>query len=156
MNPRILFTVSRKFTTWSAARAIVERLHEQDPNAILVHGDCEHGDQQVAGMWKQLGGKDDPMPADWDVCAALDERAKTLWLERGIPPCGPGHRKVSRRHGEYCPTAGLRRDVAMIETGITLCVALLATNSQTKGAIRTAQWAEASGIPTIRYPEVPA
>jgi hypothetical protein len=148
----ILATCSRSFATWSAAREILSSVYRLHPDALLRHGDCERGDQQIAGIWKGLGGKDDPMPADWPNCAVeLTEEQANANRQAGIGPCRPGHRKVSRRHGEYCPTAGLRRDVLMVQSGVDRCLAFLDPESKTKGAFKTADMAESAGIPTLRY-----
>lgn len=153
MTLTILATCSRSFTNWSAAREILAAVHSVHPDAVLRHGDCERGDRQIAGIWRGLGGKDDPIAADWDTCAAeLSEEQAIANRQAGIGPCRPGHRKVSRRHGEYCPTAGLRRDVLMVQSGVDRVLAFLDPNSRTKGAFRTADMAEAAGIPTVRYP----
>lgn len=60
-------------------------------------------------------------------------------------------REMSRRHGEYCPTAGLRRDVLMVQSGVDQVLAFLDPTSKTRGAFRTADMAEAAGIATVRY-----
>lgn len=141
MTARILATCSRSFKDWSAARTILTRVYEEAPDAVLVHGDCERGDRQIAGIWKSLGGVDDPMPAAWSECG------------QGCPP--RDHRKVRLRTGEwYCPLAGLRRDEQMVETSPARVLAFLDWKSKTKGAFRTADMAEAAGIPVIRYPAV--
>lgn len=110
----ILATCSRSFSEWSAARELLATVHTLHPDALLRHGDCERGDRQIAGIWRDLGGKDDPVPADWVHCAVeLTEEQAVANRQAGIGPCQTSHRRLSRRHGEYCPTAGLRRDVLM-------------------------------------------
>lgn len=152
MTPVFLATCSRSFREWSAARELLTAVHQLHPDALLRHGDCEQGDQQIAGIWRDLGGKDDPMPADWSACAReLSEEQAIANRQAGIGPCRPEHRRLSRRHGEYCPTAGLRRDVLMVQSGVDRVLAFLDPHSRTKGAFRTADMAEAAGIPTIRY-----
>lgn len=139
MSRRVLITCSRSFRDWSAARAILTAVHAEVPDAVLVHGDCERGDRQIAGIWKSLGGVDDPMAADWPSCGT------------GCPQ--RAHRKTRARTGEeYCPFAGLRRDEEMVETAPDRVLAFLDPESRTKGAFRTAEMAEAAGIPTVRYP----
>lgn len=154
MTVYILATCSRSFGEWSAARAILTKVRLLTPQAVLRHGDCERGDRQIAGIWRSLGGIDDPMPADWPHCAVeLTEEQETANRQAGIGPCRRSHRRVSRRHGEYCPTAGLRRDVLMVQSGIEQVLAFLDPSSKTRGAFRTAEMAEAAGIPTVRYPD---
>jgi hypothetical protein len=148
----LLATCSRSFSEWSAAREILAAVHAVHPNAVLRHGDCERGDRQIAGIWRGLGGVDDPMPADWSKCAVeLTEEQAVANRQAGIGPCLPSHRRLSRRHGEYCPTAGLRRDVLMVQSGVDRVLAFLDPHSKTRGAFRTADMAEAAGIPTVRY-----
>lgn len=148
----VLATCSRSFGEWSAARAILARVRDQDPDAVLRHGDCERGDRQIAGIWKSLGGVDDPIPADWSQCAVeLTEEQETANRQAGIGPCRVRHRKISPKHGTYCPTAGLRRDVLMVQSSVVQVLAFLDPKSKTRGAFRTADMAEAAGIPTIRY-----
>lgn len=138
MTVRVLLTCSRSFKAWSAARTLLTRVYDLDPTAVLVHGDCERGDRQAAGIWRSLGGVDDPKPAEWEKCS---------------PDCPPRtHRKIRQRTGEeYCPGAGIRRDRLMVEAGPDRCIALLDPKSKTRGAFRTAELAEDAGIPTVRY-----
>jgi hypothetical protein len=83
---------------------------------------------------------------------SLTEEQAVANRQAGIGPCRPSHRRLSRRHGEYCPTAGLRRDVLMVQSGVDRVLAFLDPNSRTKGAFRTADMAEGAGIPTVRFP----
>lgn len=135
---RILATVSRSYREWSTMRSALTTLHDQYPDAELVHGACDPGDVHAAAMWKHLGGVDKPWPADWPTCA---------------PDCRPGHRKQRRNGDWYCPTAGIRRDVDMVKSTppLTQVVAFLDPKSRTKGAIRTAKLAQDAGIPVVRY-----
>lgn len=137
MTARILATCSRSFKDWSAARVLLTRAYNADPTAVLVHGDCERGDRQIAGIWKSLGGVDDPMPADWAHCTWDCPHAT--------------HRKRRRNGDEYCPLAGIHRDKEMVETAPDRVLAFLDPKSRTRGAFRTAEMAEAAGIPTVRY-----
>lgn len=66
MNPRILVTVSRSWKEWSKIREVLEKVHGRYPDAVLVHGNAPRGDRQAAGIWKSLGGVEDPWPADWE------------------------------------------------------------------------------------------
>lgn len=63
---RIMVTCSRTWQRWSLARMALTRLRALYPDAVLVHGDCPKGDRQLAGIWRSLGGRDEPWPADWD------------------------------------------------------------------------------------------
>lgn len=65
MSPRILVTISRRWKRWSLARAVMTEIHRIYPDAVLMHGDCPDGDRTLAGIWRSLGGEDEPWPADW-------------------------------------------------------------------------------------------
>jgi hypothetical protein len=111
---------------------------EAHPDAVLVHGDAKRGDRQAAGIWKSLGGTDDPMPADWDECDPVNDVA-----------CQRRHRKRRKDGTEYCPTAGHRRNTAMVETAPALCLSFIRARSH--GATDCTEKAEGAGIPTVRY-----
>lgn len=82
---------------------------------ILRHGACpgKRSADQIASDWIKEFGKplygvdEDPMPADWDHCD---------------PGCPPGHRRIKRPGDifhpgllpDYCPSAGPRRNAAMV------------------------------------------
>lgn len=81
---------------------------------IVRHGACpgEKSADQAASDWirdcgEWLGVTEDPMPADWDNCA---------------PNCPPGHRRRKKPDDtahpgnlpDYCPSAGPRRNTAMV------------------------------------------
>lgn len=138
MTVRILVTVSRSFKELSAMRAMLTRAYELEPDAVLVHGDDARSDHKARGIWRDLGGQDEPWPADWPTCG---------------PDCPPRkHRKVRRRTGEeYCPGAGPRRSVSMVESAPDRCLAFLDPKSKTRGAFRCAQAAEDAGITVVRY-----
>lgn len=133
MTIRILVTVSRSWSAWSVMRSALETTYAKYPGAILVHGDAARGDRDAAGMWRGLGGKDEPWPADWQRCAS-DCRHK------------PAH--TSNNHN-YCPYAGFRRNTAMVESAPAMVLAFIRDNS--RGATHCAQAAEDAGIPVVRY-----
>lgn len=64
-SPRILVTVSRTWTDISTMREVLEKAYAAHPDAVLVHGDCPRGDRLAAKLWRDLGGTDEPWPADW-------------------------------------------------------------------------------------------
>lgn len=81
---------------------------------VVRHGACpgKNSADQAAADWirdcgEWLGVTEDPMPADWDHCA---------------DDCPTGHRKVKKpgdvahpgQLPDYCPTAGPRRNGAMV------------------------------------------
>lgn len=65
MNPRILVTVSRTWTDISTMREVLVKAYAAHPDAVLVHGDCPRGDRLAAKLWRDLGGTDEPWPANW-------------------------------------------------------------------------------------------
>jgi hypothetical protein len=104
----------------------------------LVHGDDPDSDHKARGIWRSLGGVDEPWPAKWSECG---------W---GCPH--QTHRKIRQRTGEeYCPGAGIRRSVAMVESAPDLALAFVDPKSRTHGAQRCAQAAEDAGIAVVRY-----
>ncbi|MWA08825.1 hypothetical protein [Streptomyces sp. BA2] len=81
---------------------------------VIRHGACpgEKSADQAASDWirdcgEWLGVTEDPMPADWDHCAAN---------------CPPGHRRTKKpgdsahpgQLNDYCPGAGPRRNAEMV------------------------------------------
>jgi hypothetical protein len=133
---RILFTVARGYRDKTAMRDIVSLIHAHRPNAVLVHGDCPEGDQDVAAIWRELGGGDEPHPADWyGPCR---------------PQCRPRHRRI-KNGKEFCPAAGPYRNHEMFgPQPIQETHALLAPGS--RGARDTAEMSSRLGIPTFAWP----
>lgn len=129
MNARILVTVSRSWSEWSVMREALETVHDRHPDGILVHGDAPKGDRQAAGMWQEMGARVESWPAVWTKHA---------------PECPLTHMKQ-----RTCKHAGLRRNVAMVESAPDLVLAFI--NKGSAGASHCAQTAEDAGIPTIRY-----
>ena len=138
MTARILVTVSRSYRELSTMREALEQTHARLPHAVLVHGDDEDSDHKARGIWRGLGGADEPWPADWPHCTIDCPRA--------------AHRKIRRRTGEeYCPGAGHHRNRAMVESAPALVLAFIDPKSRTNGAKSTADLAEEAGITTLRY-----
>lgn len=137
MSPRILVTVSRSYKEWSTMRTALEKVYAEYPDAVLVHGDAPKGDRDAAGMWRQLGGGVEAWPAKWSECGWDCPHAT--------------HRKVNRAGKEYCPRAGMRRNVAMVESAPDLVLAFVDPKSKTQGASHCARIAKAAGIPVDRY-----
>jgi hypothetical protein len=84
-----------------------------------------------------MGGQVEAWPAKWRECGA-DCRHKPYRNEDTRQP--------------YCPYAGLRRNLAMVESTPDLVLAFIRNGS--KGATHCAQAAEDAGIRTVRYPSV--
>lgn len=88
MKPRILVTMSRRWKRWSQVRQVLEEIHRRYPDAVLVHGDCPDGDRTAAGIWKSLGGTDEPHPADWrQFGRAAGFRRNADMVESGVAMC---------------------------------------------------------------------
>lgn len=138
-SPRILLTISRRWKRWSEVRRVLGEIHDKYPDAVLVHGDCPDGDRTVAGIWKSMGGKDEPWPAAWGT------------------PCTPRCRHEPRTTAEgkeYCPTPGPIRNALMVESNPDLVVAFIRNNS--KGASGTYNLAKGAGlncVPPYTYEE---
>lgn len=130
MTPRILLTCSRSWNAWSVMREALTQVHDRYPGAVLVHGDAPKGDRDAAGIWRGLGGEVEAWPAKW--------------REHGSDCRCPDWTR-----DKHCPYAGMRRNVAMVESGPDLVLAFI--NRSSKGASHCAQAAEDAGIPTVRY-----
>lgn len=137
MTIRILVTVSRSWRSWPTMRSALAQVHERHPDAVLVHGDARDGDRDAAGMWKSLGGEPKAWPAKWSECGWDCPHAT--------------HRRVNKAGKEYCPGAGMRRNVEMVKSAPDLVVAFCDPKSTTKGAFHCAQLAIDAGIPTLVY-----
>ncbi len=133
---RILATIARGYRDTATMREIAAAIHARYPNAVLVHGDCPDGDQDFAAIWRELGGVDEPNPADWHGPCR--------------PQCRRGHRRVGRDGREFCPAAGPYRNTEMLASGPLLEThALLAPGS--RGAKETALESRRLGIPTFGW-----
>ena len=112
-DARILVTGSR---SWTDAQLLADTLLDTWHDAtqlghtgiVIVHGGADGADT-LADLWARGTGIDvETHPADWDHCAG---------------DCPPGHRKPRARGGDYCPTAGHRRNQRMVDAGAHLVVA---------------------------------
>lgn len=135
MTPRILATVARGYRDFDTMREVFTIVRGRYPHAVLVHGDCPDGDQDASKIWRELGGVDEPNPADWNgPCQSR---------------CRPGHRR--RKNGEeFCPAAGPYRNEEMLTSGpLVETHAFLAPGS--RGAKDTAAMSSRLGIPTFGW-----
>jgi hypothetical protein len=122
----VLVTGSR---TWDAVEsihaALLDAWHDarQDgwPGIEVIEGQASGADG-IAGDWAKdnqpHGVGHQPMPARWETCA---------------PNCPPGHRRTAHDR-TYCPTAGHRRNAAMVALQPIICLAFIApcTNQRCK------------------------
>lgn len=149
----VLVTGSR---TWNDVQGIEQALLEawhdarQDgwPGISVIEGQASGADQ-IAGRWAdrnhEHGVGHQPMPAAWELCAP------------DCPP-GPGHRKTAHGHS-WCPTAGHRRNAAMVNLGPLLALAFIALCTSARcrkpkphdshGVTDCMQRARAAGIPVV-------
>jgi hypothetical protein len=114
-----------------------------DREILVVHGACPSGADAIADQWaRKYGSTVEQHPADWDHCTNA---------------CPQGHRKAKQRGdtvhpgvcGDYCPSAGPRRNRKLIALGADVCLAFIRNGS--RGASHTATLAEQAGIPTRRW-----
>lgn len=136
---RVLVTGSR---SWPDKRTIEAALldcwHDATqlgaPGIVVVHGAAKGADRMAAQWAARHGQSLDPVPAGWDWC---------------VPDCPPGHRQQRRDGAEYCPTAGHRRNQAMVDAGASVCLAFQVGGST--GTADCIRRAEAAGIPVRRF-----
>ncbi|TYK45192.1 hypothetical protein [Actinomadura decatromicini] len=124
-------------------------------NIVIRHGACPGGADQIfqefcesEAAWFDREGRSlivDPVPADWDFCG---------------PDCPPRRHRVRKKPGDvfhpgvlddYCPGAGPRRNLAMVEKLPRPDVAVgfpLGRSSGTENCLRAAK---AAGIPVRRF-----
>jgi hypothetical protein len=57
--------MSRTWSEWSTVRTELGKILTIYPDAVLIHGDAPKGDRQAAGIWRDMGGTDEPWPAQW-------------------------------------------------------------------------------------------
>jgi YspA, cpYpsA-related SLOG family len=145
----ILVTGSR---TWDDVQAIRTALADawhaarEDgwPGIEVIEGQASGADS-IAAAWAREHHHDGvghhPMPAAWERCA---------------PNCPAGHRRTAHDR-TYCPTAGHRRNAAMIAAGPLLALAFLMPCTSARctrprphdshGATHCTDLARAAGIP---------
>lgn len=139
MNARVIVTGSRDWAKpWPVRLALVKAFAEFDGWLTVAHGACPTGADLFAAQWLDEWIADrhplvaEPWPADWDSCS---------WH------CPPGHRRLKRTGDvvhpgslpDYCPSAGPRRNAAMVAAGADLVLAFpLGRSYGTRGCMRLA------------------
>lgn len=137
-DARIFVTGSRSWTDAQVlADALLEAWHDatQDgyDSIVIVHGGADGADT-LADLWARGHGLEvETHPADWNHCA---------------DDCPPGHRKRRARGGDYCPTAGPRRNRRMVDAGADLVVGFQRNGS--RGTADCLSRAEAAGLAVRR------
>lgn len=130
-----------------ATAALADYVLNIAPGPVIVrHGDCpgkKSVDQAVAewirhcGEW--LGVTEDPMPADWDHCT---------------DDCPQGHRRKKQpgdvahpgQLDDYCPSAGPRRNAAMVAKSPRAELLIAAPHGKSYGTRGCMKLADAAGI----------
>ncbi|MFE9461628.1 SLOG family protein [Streptomyces californicus] len=140
---RILVTGSRSWEdvqglddalrdTWNDATQVFSPEHP----VVIVHGDCYKGADFFARHWAVANGiRQERYPADWTGPCA--------------PECPDSHRPIRGNGQSYCPTAGPRRNEAMVQLGADILVAFQRGNSS--GTADCIRRATAAGIPVRRF-----
>lgn len=138
VDVRILITGSRTWTNQSIIRnaLTIARISRTGPNRrlVVVHGAAPGADTIAADLAEQVGLAVEAHPADWDTCH---------------PRCRLGHRRHRRGGGDYCPTAGHRRNQAMVDLGAAACLAFPV--GEARGTRHCMERAAAAGIPVLDY-----
>lgn len=134
MNARVIVTGSRDWVDPTSVERALFGLVELGWLTV-VHGACPTGADLFAARWAEefsVCVEAEPWPADWDSCS---------WH------CPPGHRRLKRAGDvthpgvlpDYCPSAGPRRNAAMVGAGADLCLAFpLGRSYGTRGCMRLA------------------
>jgi hypothetical protein len=131
VRARVIVAGSRSWNNRLAVWDALDRARQLLGPLTVVHG-AARGADSLAATWVRARPAadvdEDPHPADWDTCA---------------PDCPPGHRK-RKGNREWCPTAGHRRNQAMVDVGADLLLAFpLPSSTGTWDCWRRAQ---AAGI----------
>jgi hypothetical protein len=144
---RVLLTGSRTWADHNTLWRVLEEIHAQRPDMVVVHGACypredDDGDRPdmsadwLAHVWCTAWNiPDEPHPADWDAPCRSG--------------CSHGY-KVRADQRPYCPAVGNYRNQDMVDLGADLCAAFqVGSSTGTADCMRRARRA---GIPTKRFP----
>jgi hypothetical protein len=127
-------------TGWTDRRALERALQavtgeHPDRPLVVVHAGEPGKTALVAQVAHKLGHRPDPHYALWNRPCDYSF-------------CEPEHRRPNRgRPGTYCPAAGVRRDLAMVQAGADLCITF---SAPTDNPPRCVLAAERAGIPIRR------
>ncbi len=116
MPVRILITGSRSWSCIPLALRIVARIRDKlGADLVIVHGDCPTGvDRSFRLACEELGVEHEPHPADWDSVG--DGVEVHHWTGRS-----------------YDPSAGPRRNQAMVDLGADYAIALHKSIAYSRG-----------------------
>ncbi|SEN88221.1 SLOG family protein [Nonomuraea pusilla] len=146
---RILVTGSRSWTdwvtVWTALEDAIEQAHAQGyARYVVVHGGAKGADELAAKFCEDQAG----WYSDYGNQTLTEECHPADWGAPCRPTCRHGY-KIRADRTQYCPTAGVYRNQAMVDLGADLCLAFQVGNS--KGTADCIRRAEKAGIPVRRY-----
>lgn len=142
---RILVTGSRDWEDreriWHDLDQVLLDNMDVEPEFIVVEGACHTGADRMAYEWV--------LDCNNDGIAVRPHRNPADWAGPCDPQfCKPGHRR-KRGNSDYCPAAGVRRNLEMVETMPDLVLAYIRNGSN--GATNCAGLAQKAGIETRVY-----
>lgn len=137
---RILVTGSREWTDRDLLTRELDtaltRARRTGRTPVIIHGACPRGADAMTDHYALSHDmRPERHPADWANCA---------------PGCNPAHQQHAQRTGKpYCPLAGKRRNITMVNAGADIVLAFI--RDQSHGATHCAAYAEAAGITVKRW-----
>lgn len=137
---RVLVTGSRGLPASAIGvvrSALIEVTTDHEGPYVLVHGGARGADQMAAHIAHELGWTVEEHPADWSAPCR--------------DTCRHNGRQTNQRGREYCPSAGARRNQAMVDLGADVCVAFYVRNELTKGTSDAIRRAGKAQIPVRRF-----
>ncbi len=132
-DTRVLVTGSRSWRYPATIRRVLETIAATSPDLTVVHGGAPGADRMAGDYARDRGWNVEVHHADWSTCD---------------PGCKPSHRRVGKR-GEYCPTAGHRRNAAMVATQPAIVLAFWRDHSS--GTKQCLDLAKQAGLPIDPY-----
>jgi len=140
-EPQVMRDALSEAVTRLLRMQAIEHVPIAESGVTLVHGDAWGGDQLAAEAFRSL--------YPWLPRAFLVEAHPADWngpCDPASPQCVPGHRVRRPDGSHYCPTAGTRRNVAMIKLGADAGLAFILDHSA--GASHCLRAMRSAGIDT--------
>lgn len=130
---QVIVTGSRSFENQGLIRVVLDGLFLKVDNDwtatdgfnefVIIEGGARGADS-LASSWARSHSCYDegepfaPPPTQWESVVVRNKSYPADWtgpcdVESRL--CQPGHRRVNRWQRDYCPTAGLRRNLAMLK-----------------------------------------
>lgn len=142
---RLLVTGSRVWADKALLWRVLDAIHAQHPDMVVVHGECYPPEEDgarpdksadwLAHLWcLDRGVPDEPHPADWDAPCR--------------PTCKHGY-AIRRDRTPYCPAVGNYRNQDMVDLGADFCAGFQVGAS--RGTADCMRRARRAGIPTRRW-----